>query len=860
MIWKDFIESSESRFPFIKNIIFSGNRSDKFCKVPDIIKIPALALLDVIDSGEPARLAFILPKTETIPIWLSFLTAFYCIKGQVEDYNYNNLPELIFGQKVLLDGKDYVYKGKEFIDNEDFYVLEMAGGVVQKIPQSKRLRIQHSISERKLTKTDQLPLDGIIDDLLETNLRGNTSMLSTSVLLVAGTVDTKQTISGIFANSTKKMKTESKREKLMDVFGWGNIYNGEIKPWGSSGKKEEPCVLVCSDFTETEEFIEDNPERVKVVIVDGSSSLRDSEAFKQLTAEHKIPIVFILSGKDLDALGSLEKKDFKFWGWNKEELASITENLNDKSTNPFKDLVKKTRSSANFRIDSISCSAPALPKAFESLEKVAETLSKDDFHTHAYTDKLRPSLFHLTRSFALPECLIKKARETLSNLKKDITKSIYIKTEHVENLSAAVNCLERSLTEFDHEDSKFNRLRNLIKDLCKSRERVCIVLANWEFKAIAAYLKRKLPFPNKLDFANISNLRSKDFRSKDFDHMIVCGYLRRGHMHKILDAASHSGLIIFSYEHETDWIDSVKRNYDDMFGGNKLRTYKKFASMSPTERKEPVKVEKEVPGTRLEDFEFKINASRRKRILAKLDGEGGNKVSARCLAFVRGNIAFVTESYKAPVVTDLIGDSQKGENIPQRKINSIQVGDYLLFRESSDQDLIKETADIGLKKAGKEDLRKKSARWRVALETIYMECGKDSRKVWERLSMGYGCSRNISTVRGWLFDKNLIAPRDKADIEKIMYAAGDDELEAVLDETHEAIENVRSAHRQAAHQIIKKLNKAVAENIDDIEESDFAIEFEGVGTVTLVCAESIDSECSQVPSHKVNRLLTEENL
>lgn len=852
MIWKDFIESSESQFPFIKNIIFSGNRSDEFCKVPDIIKIPALALLGVVDSGEPAKLAFIFPKTETIPIWLSFLAAFYCIKEQAKDYK---LPKLIPGQKVLLDGKDYVYKREEFIENEAFYVLEMAGGAFQKIPQSKRLRIQHSISERKLTKTDQLPLDGITDDLLGTNLRGNTSMLSTSVLLVAGTVDTKQTISGICANSDEKMKTESKGEKLMDVFGWGNIYNGETKLWGSSGKKEKPCVLVCSDFIETEEFMEDNPERVKVVIVDGSSYLRDSAAFQQLIAEYKIPIVFILSGKDSDAIGRLEKKDFKFWSWNKEELSSLTENFNNNSLNPFNDLVKKTRSFANFKIDSISCSAPALPKAFQLLEEVKRALSKEDFRTHVYTDKLYSQLIYLTRSFALPEYLINKARETLSNLKKCITENIFINKRHAEDLSTTVNFLEKSLTEFDHEDSKFNRLRNLIKDLCKSRERVCIVLANRDFEAIAAYLKRKLPFPDKLDFAKVSN-----FRSKDFDHMIVCGYLRRGQMHKILDAAPHSGLSIFGYEHETEWIASVKRNYDDMFGGNK-RTYKKFASMAPTERKEPVKVEKEVPErrSRLEDFEFKINAYRRERILAKLDGEGDDNVSARCLTFVRGNIAFVTESYNIPVVTDVIEDSRKREDIPQRKIDSIQVGDYLLFRESSDRDLIRETADIGLKNAGKEGLREKSAKWRVALQTVYTECGKDPRKVWEKLRE-YNCRRTKSTIRTWLSDENPIAPQDKADIEKIMYAAGDDELEAVLDETLEAIESVRSAHRQAAHQIIKKLNKAVAENIDDIEESDFAIEFEGVGTVTLVCVESIDSECSQVPSHKANILLTERNL
>ena len=846
MTWKDFIESKETRFPFIRDVIFSGNRSDKFYEVPDIIKIPALALLDVVDSGEPERLAFVFPKTETIPIWLSFLTAFYCIKEQVKEYK---LPELIPGQKVLLDGKDYIYKGEEFIDNEPFYVLKMADRATQTIPKSERLRIQHSISERKLTKTDQLPLDSIIDDLLGTNLRGNTSMLSTSVLLVAGTVSTRETISGVCVNSARKRTSENKGEKLMDAFGWGNMSNGEAKLWGSSGKKENPCILVCSDFIETEEFTEDNPENIKMVIVDGSSYLLDSAAF-QLTAENKIPIIFILSGTDSDARARLEKNGFKFWSWDKEELSSLTENFNNDALNPFNDLVKKTRSFADFKINSVSCSAPALPKAFELLEKV----KSEDFHTHAYTDKLYPQLIHLTRSFALPEYLVNKAREELSNLKKNITENIFIRTEHAEDLNTAVDFLEKSLTEFDHHGSKFNHLRDLVRDLCKSSKRVCIVLANPDFKETASYLKGKLPFPDKLDFAKAANLGSKSF-----DHVVLCGYLRRNQTHKILDAASHSGLSIFSYEHETDWIVSVKRNYYEMFGGSKLRNYKGFASVVRTEQ--PVKAEEVSESrSRLEDFEFKINTSRRERILEKLNGEGGdNNVPARYITFVRGNIAFVTESYDVTVVTDLIKGGQKAEDIPQRKIDSIQVGDYLLFRESSDRDLIRETADIGLKNAGKEELREKSSRWRNALQAVNQKYGGDLKQVWQNLRE-YDCRRTEQTIRVWLSDENLIAPQKKADLEAIIYAAGDDGLEAMLEEVLEAIENVRSAHRQAAHRIIENLNKVVAENLDDIEESDFAIEFEGVGTVTLVCVESIDSECSQVPYHKANRLLTEENL
>ena len=271
MNWKSFREDILADYPFLDKFRFGFKASADHFPLPPLLTFGSFAAVNLInnENSASARLAMIFPHSDSIACHIAAAASLAAIKKQL-DRGLPDLPELKPDEKVLLDGVDYIYKGEEIIAGEPFMVFNYKGGI-QKVPARERLRVQHSVSSRQITKRDKNQIKSVVDPILGTKLRGNTSLFQTSVVLVSRIYEAKEQVSDLSLAAT-----DNTCANLANVFGWGSLTeDGEVKIWGSAGKREEPLVLVSSNFADVCEYIEVNSHKTDLIVVDGASYLKD---------------------------------------------------------------------------------------------------------------------------------------------------------------------------------------------------------------------------------------------------------------------------------------------------------------------------------------------------------------------------------------------------------------------------------------------------------------------------------------------------------------------------------------------------------------------------------------------------------
>lgn len=853
MDWKSLQKDIIETYPFLEKAHFGFKEATNHFPMPPLLTIGSFAAINAInDDSTPARLAMIFPHSDSVACHVAAAASLAAIEKQFER-GLPALPELFPGEKVLLNGADMTYLGV-FPDKDKLYFkLSYSGkGGFKWLPvtEDNRLRIQHSVSNRNLTKRDKQEIKSVADPVLNLKLRGNTSLFQTSVVLVSRIHESREQVSDLIIAAENNVCS-----KLSNIFGWGSLTEeGEVKIWGSAGRREEPLVLVSSNFADVCEYVEVNSHKTDLIVVDGSSYIKDLSSFETLLSKN-IPFIFILSGKDQDGIQYLKKKDFAFWAWNSTDLTHLNEGFSETKESPFYHLQKKIASFASFSVNVVECANPAFDQAFDLLKRLRDEITEEDYHASQILDRIYGFFLRVSRVVSITESVAGKTEEELSVIASDLhTFRYYIKPEFLKLLVETLESLAKGIDNLSDENSKPARLRSEIGNLKSlGYEKICVVLNKSDFQAEKEYLAARFP-GDTIVFEKNGSFKMKD----EYDCVVLCGYLKGNQMLRIFDDALSSRLSVLNYSHEKEWTTSVKKKFFGAFDKQDFRNRSVFGKkLSASVSTETPVVEDTPQKPALEEFEIKLHEFKKQRILKSI-GEDliGQKVSARCVMFNQGSFAFLTESHSVPVINELLGGKKKVEKIPQRKIKDISPGDFLLFRESSERNLIREMADLGLNKNGKTELRAIASRWREALKKIHERNGESLSKVKAELKK-YGCDRNELTIKNWLFDDNQIAPGEREDILAIAEAAQDENLKRNFDNVNDAIHQVRGEHIRASHVIAKLLEKRIKGELWELSDSDAEIKIPGLGKVFIVCVESVDSLAAEVPSHKANRLLKE---
>jgi hypothetical protein len=173
----------------------------------------------------------------------------------------------------------------------------------------------------------------------------------------------------------------------------------------------------------------------------------------------------------------------------------------------------------------------------------------------------------------------------------------------------------------------------------------------------------------------------------------------------------------------------------------------------------------------------------------------------------------------------------------------------VLFRESGDSDIIRYIAEDSIGATEYALLRAKASRWRAALWRI----GNDPTLVWKRLREA-GLSRQLPTVRNWLADQQMIAPKNFDDVHVIAKAAGDEEFVAQLSDVQAASEQIKSQHIRAGFRLTELLRQALPKDIEVPKDREMQLDL-GFGKVWIVRIEDIDEATTECNRWVANRLL-----
>lgn len=245
-----------------------------------------------------------------------------------------------------------------------------------------------------------------------------------------------------------------------------------------------------------------------------------------------------------------------------------------------------------------------------------------------------------------------------------------------------------------------------------------------------------------------------------------------------------------------------------------------------------------------------------RRILVPTGRQDEEVCPARVVRFVGRSWSAMTEDHRS-VVLSPGGTAKGGTSIHHVRVDELIPGTRLLLREGGDRDVIRELAARRKGELGYSLLRELASLWRIALRSALVDArevtSRDVREITSRLK-AIGVHRHPMTVRAWLADGELIAPRSTKDVIAISSAFPvRGKKESDWEACREAIDELRSLHVSAGSQLSELLVSGCGRMLFEPSDTELAVDL-GIGLVWVVEVASIDPEPRECPLWYVNRL------
>jgi hypothetical protein len=696
---------------------------------------------------------------------------------------------------------------------------------------------------------------------------GNRSLFRENLILVSKIGETVRSIQGHCINHSK----------IIDLFQWGKLdVNGNVTMLTSGQYAAKPSCLIASDLFGTAEYVTNNPQRTKGIIIDGvTSCLKDIQRLDDDLLGRGIPVIVIADFFDTESLPHLEEREFKVWQWNSDNMSWSRSIIRPSGKSPFSSLNRSLTNYIGQRVIPERCEHPRLAETANNTLRLGQAVdaSEDDQLQRLYSCLVR-LVNRLSRTVWLPDqTWTTSFCQELQRLQKDLaSQRLWLAEDTAKAIDAILeDLIDLAKNPFPDSNQKISKLHWLIGNLSSS-DLVAIILPT-EGDAVAArqYWQEVVSTHrlSQLHFLAASDLQQMG-EALSLTWIVICGWLNRKKMYPLLHSYLAPTITVLLYPFEAIWFGSAQKRW------RKQNTYQirgsdfsdilklpknslGFADFDPQEA-DSLPEESDFD---IVDFELKLERYRYSRF-ATTGGSKDEVAKARTVIFTQNRFAFITETHRLLVITDLMRGKAPRGRIPRKDINQLQVGDYVLFRES-DRDIIREIADIMLIQKGLSHLREVAGTWKKALQAQFEACDRSIDLLGGILARA-GCKRHKLTIRNWLFDDDTIGPREgRKDLQRIARATKSSSLLETLAEVEEAIRIVRGAHLQASGYITRKLLSDLPEILDSEQGPDsearrsVMLDLDDFGQVMILRVEEIGKEWKEYETRWVNRLLTQED-
>jgi len=875
MNWQKLQQHFDQAYDFFDRIRVSDSPGQTGVPIYPLIKLSTGLALKAIDNSKSNRLVILLPNRLQIARWIATFATIEVIR---KDYYENPTGKfkLSRGQKLLVNNRVVEFDGEDYSPGQKrrrLWVKCSDGRWA--LPMDRQLDFQPVRTRRRLSTLESVrkayysspAIDVAIDNILDIHTKGNCALFDENLILVSKIGETTNFIQGYYINNSR----------IVELFQWGKLdVNGNMTSLTSGQYAAEPSCLIASDLYGVAEYVISNPRRTKGIIIDGTTCcLKDIQRLDDDLISRNLPVIVIADFFDTESLPYLGERGFRVWQWNSDNLSQSRSIVRVGTKSPFSLINRSIANYVDQQIALVRCEHPQLAETANctlSLSHIVAASDNDQLQRLygclvRLVNKLSRTVWYPDQAWTLSFCQdVQRLQEDFADLRwwlaQDTAKAIDAL------LGDLIELGRNPFPDFCH---KLNRLNWLIGKLSSS-DSVAVVLATEDDAVAARKYWRGLISARR--FGLLHFLSTYDFQrvgeALPLTCVIVCGWLNRKKMYTLLHSCLTPKITALLYPFEEVWFQSVQRkwkkqNVYQMKGAdfsNLLKLPKDSLSFADTL---PQEADSPASGRDFDivDFELKLERYQYSRYIAK-GGTREEVVKARIVIFTQSRFALITESHRLLVVTSLMrGKTRKGQ-LPRKTVNQIEVGDYILFRES-DRDIIREIADEMLAKKDLLHLRETAGIWKKALQAEFRTCDGNIDLLAGVLARA-GCKRHKATIRNWLFDDDTIGPRGgRKDLQRLARVTESGLLFENLAQVEEAIRIVRSAHLQASGYITQRLLNDLPKILDSAQYPDtqgrrfVVLNLDDFGQIMILQVEEIGKEWKEYEARWTNRLLTPED-
>jgi hypothetical protein len=700
---------------------------------------------------------------------------------------------------------------------------------------------QKTDTNRRLSKSQQLSsairlvkgraLQSSPSERLLTTLADYKTHMDSSIFYMTSIINTKEVVKNCWLCE----------HRVSDVLLIGRVdYSGEVKNIGAGQLAGTPAIVLASDMYAIASAAEKgHPIQSIIMDVSNSSAIMSQVDVLDDLVRWGVPITCVTDTANSFDLKLFKVRNFNIWRWDE---SSITSSLYDVTSLASDRKIKHcaTRSVEYLRVDGYEAS-DAIKRLYAHKSEFQDQSAQmmrlfGNLYSLAFT-ALRETAPFTDGDLEYARSVLTEGRSILESEKAYLSPVTY------DDYKQVVHSLDRIFAS----GYQLMKQKILAEQFKENRyEYVCIIVPErFEKRHVQNYWQVWCK-QNGLA-TTIQVLYSGEYYQQvnaRFSVVVVVGWLKRAIMRKILYSFSTPNYIVLLYDYECRWKNYDLNKWHKELDSSSNKTIIKRSLSSDQNRiftsrfvdlPKPAQIE-----TATNDELNEVEQILRDNKYRQYEAKGGSKPAGETtdaipVNYVGGYMAFYRTGHKVVCATKIITDD--AEKIDTVLPEKLQVGDFVVVREA-DRDLIKEMADIILESIGKNGLREMAEKWKEALK---IELAFSSpEEIYQKLSSA-GCARSYPTVRSWLFDEDVISPQQKQDLQHIAAITENGVLSELLDQVHDAAQEVKAAHVQAGRLLSEQLRIKIVEALENYGDIDpfniwepIEMNVDGIGIVRIL--------------------------
>lgn len=892
-------EELQARYPVLSEVRLSASSDAPLEPIPPFLGL----LLALAESDDERGCCLVLPDPAGIAPVFATLLALVRLRREFDALTQAYATRGIArGQRVKVNPSEhvYVYEGV-FEDMPHLFKLRELDTAddARSLPVTEVLRLEPTERKRpkgKLNTDLRHQAHPPLDLLLGIESWGNESLYRNRVLFLSSQSGFERFLGDTVASSSVPSRC-GVSGALADLLPWGSIDDaGELVSADSYQVAGEPLIAVthsvdhlagaCStqgdtaDDPTTDVLLSGFATGGCVVVAEGTSRvLRNLQAFDEVEGARKV--IVIAGSEERDALAVLEERGLNVWHVSPEEVLIASASsaarpglTEDSPPHPesadsqeegycgptlFGSLLSRAQNQSVFELASVTCADERLDLTADALVLAADSLEEQEGEDAALQGirSLFSLLFRLADRvgpFGTDERqpLIGRVEDARQRIE---SRALWLPEDTVALSRDAADALVEALRDPALGNPKAEALADLLasgETGAATAQRTAVVT---RYSSSREHVDRWLRGMGLT--ATICTDRLLP-RSERFDDIAVLSWPGSARFGSLVGRYPAPRLSLTAYPFEQDWMRQFRRRMDreskraGLPGSLKAELLGLPLELLPTAPDEP----EPAPGTGLDSplsiFRVEDRVLRRRKGGEHTGGSAEDAVDARYLGFIGDTYAYLREGSALPVVTGLVqsavdGTERRNRDVPRRTATELREGDFVLFREGSDHDVVRLFAEVIAGAEAYIELRSRATSWRPALQA----CAPNARRIHGRLREA-GLVRSPVTVRNWLYDEDQIGPGDREDLHMIADVAGP--LPYPVDEVWTAIEEVRRLHRTAGHRISDWLLQEVPRHVQRLLDGEARLDLD-FGAFYVVEVEEIAPQPERVPGGVTNELL-----